>query len=281
MRLIALMIFVIGSMALLTPAPAIAQQGGGAKTLTQLSKPLTLNITDTRFEDIVEYVRTATGATIDIAWINNRYSEGLDPEALITLNVKEAPALSLLLHAASRATIDDFDTPTWQLDKDTGAIQIGPRSRLNKFKRLEIYDIHDLLLVLPDYSDVPQLNLNSVLRQGQGGGGSGIFQQAQGQKTDTDPRAEAQRIIEILETVIETDQWIDNGGDGATIRFYDGNLLISAPDYIHRQINGYSFLTGPVGRPAIATAKADAEDEGEHNEAQADDRAEKTEQTAQ
>ena len=44
----------------------------------------------------------------------------------------------------------------------------------------------------------------------------------------------------ILET-IEPDAWLDNGGDAASIRYYEGVLIIRAPDYIQRQIGGYPF----------------------------------------
>ena len=264
--------------ALFAVCPSMAQSEG-ATTLALLSKPITMQVQDARFEDIVEFVRTTTGATVDVAWISNRHGDGFDPEALVSLNVQNVPSLALLLHAARQATLDDLEDPTWQLDHDTGALQLGPRSRLNKFKRLEIYDIHDLIFVLPDYDDVPQLNLNSVLRQGQGGGGGGgIFQQTQSQRPDVDLELEADRIMEILRAVIETDQWIDNGGDGATVRFYDGSLLVSAPDYIHRQINGYSFLSGPVGRRSVTAAKSENESKG-GNPAQAD--AEKVAQPSQ
>lgn len=247
--------------ALLLAAPALASPGDGAATLQKLTKPLTLQAEDARFEDIVEFVRTATGATVDIAWIGDRNSDGLDPDAIVSINVQGGQALSVLLFAASRATVDGVSEPTWQLDQDTGALQVGPRSRLNKFKRLEIYDIQDMLFVLPDYREVPQLNLNSVIRQGQGGGGGGIFQQTQDERTEFSPEEEAERIMEILRAVIEPDEWIANGGDGAMVRFYQGSLLVSAPDYIHRQINGYPFLAGPVGRPPLAKAEAEQSEE--------------------
>jgi len=238
-------------------APTLAQSEG-AKTLSLLSKPITVEVEDARFEDVVDFVRTSTGATVDIAWISNRHSNGLDPEALVSLDVTNAQALALLLHAARMASRDDFEDPTWQLDHKTGAVQIGPRSRLNKFKRLEIYDIHDLILVLPNYTDVPRLNLNSVVRQGQGGGSGGIFQQSQDDNTIVDPELEANRIMDILRAVVETDEWTSSGGDGASVHYFDGNLLVSAPDYIHRQINGYSFLMGPVGRPTQSAAKPES-----------------------
>ena len=53
---------------------------------------------------------------------------------------------------------------------------------------------------------------------------------------------------------VEPDAWIDNGGDAASIRFYQGVLIVRAPDYVQRQIGGYPFAarrghrtTRPVG----------------------------------
>jgi len=39
----------------------------------------------------------------------------------------------------------------------------------------------------------------------------------------------------------EPEAWKDAGGDWATMRYYQGVLIIRAPDYIHRQIDGYRF----------------------------------------
>ena len=35
--------------------------------------------------------------------------------------------------------------------------------------------------------------------------------------------------------------WIENGGDSASIRYYQGVLIVRAPDFVHRQLGGYPF----------------------------------------
>ena len=47
---------------------------------------------------------------------------------------------------------------------------------------------------------------------------------------------------------MEPDAWDINGGEYATIRYYQGTLIIRAPDYIHRQIGGYPFVLRPIGQ---------------------------------
>jgi hypothetical protein len=51
----------------------------------------------------------------------------------------------------------------------------------------------------------------------------------------------------------EPEAWKDAGGDWATMRYYQGVLIIRAPDFVHRQIDGYQFA--PV-RPRARTTGA-------------------------
>jgi hypothetical protein len=44
--------------------------------------------------------------------------------------------------------------------------------------------------------------------------------------------------MDMLTSVIETEQWTINGGEGASVRIHGGTLIVHAPAYIHRQIDG-------------------------------------------
>lgn len=219
----------------------------------RLQKPVTVELTDQKLGDIVTFVRDLTGADIDAVWADDR-AEGLDREKRVTLSVRDQSALRLLEKVLDRAGEAAGDS-TWQFGED-GSVQIGTKATLNKHGTLRLYPIQDLLFVIPDYASVPDLDLNSVLSQGGsagggggggGGGGSSLFGGGGGgQRPETTPGGDdaqnAQRIIDLIIETIEPTQWQDNGGDGATVRYYNGNLMIKAPDYIHRQIVGYSFL---------------------------------------
>ena len=39
--------------------------------------------------------------------------------------------------------------------------------------------------------------------------------------------------------MIEPEAWEDNGGHRAVMSYFEGALVVRAPDYIHRQIGGY------------------------------------------
>ncbi|MCH2161390.1 MAG: hypothetical protein MK085_05905, partial [Phycisphaerales bacterium] len=50
-----------------------------------------------------------------------------------------------------------------------------------------------------------------------------------------------EQIIDIILEVVEPEMWVENGGDAASIRYYQGVLIVRAPDFVHRLIGGYPF----------------------------------------
>jgi hypothetical protein len=222
---------------------AVAQK---RQTLARLMKPMTVELTDHRLEDVVQFIADVTQADITPLWIDDRTGVGLDPEATVTLNAKGVTALQLLEMVLDKVSGEgDSDSATWQFTK-YGAFEFGPKERLNKRKRVELYDINDLLMDVPDYDNAPEFDLNTVFQLGgqQGGGGGGGQSPFQDQGTDIDRRdreEKVQDIVDLLVTTVEPEQWVDNGGEAATVREMKGTLFINAPDYVHRQIAGYPW----------------------------------------
>lgn len=217
-------------------------------TMIRLLRPITVELTDQRLEDVVEYLANVTGAEIEALWIDDANAVGLDPDQTINLRARNASALSILERAIeqSATAYGDPGSATWQFTQ-YGSFEIGPKERLNKHRRVELYDINDLLFEIPDFEDAPTFDLNSVLQSsgGRGGGNSQSPFQNTGntnQNIDKPSREElADNVIEILTSIVETEQWELNGGDGGNVRYYQGHLIVNAPDYMHRGINGYRW----------------------------------------
>lgn len=219
-------------------------------TLMKLTRPITVNVTDNRLEDVLNFVKDFSGAPLEPAWLEDANPEGLDKDKLVTINVTNVSVLTMLERVLALAADGDVNENSWQLSP-TGECQLGPKARLNKSRRVEIYDINDLLMEIPDYAEVPLIDLQSVLQSTQGGGGGrSPFQNDQAQQdARTGLRAEkANEIVDIITEIVEPDQWITTGGTGGSIRVFQGTLIVNAPDYMHRQLNGYQFwprrLTG-------------------------------------
>ncbi|TVQ61453.1 MAG: hypothetical protein EA378_08760 [Phycisphaerales bacterium] len=227
-------------------AAQVQQDNAGRETLVRLSAPLTIRFEEQRLEDVLRFIQEATQTEFVIYWGDDEPGgSGLDRDALISLNARNAPALAVLERVLSR-TRDPFGfggagSATWQLS-DWGEFTIGTRESLNRERRVEIYPILDLIVEIPDYPEAPALDLQSVLQAGQGGGGQSPFRDDQTDRQEFIPDAErAEAIIEIITRNVEPEQWEDAGGTAATIRYWRGNLLINAPDYVHRGINGYRW----------------------------------------
>lgn len=245
----------IGAAGLATQVAA-AQQANGAvrdraarsvdpreQTLRLMNQRLTVSLEDARLEDVMLFLEQAGDLPLDVKWIDSRNPIGLDPEARVTLRARNTTIMSILGGALDRVG-DEFNQATWQLTED-GVVEVGPKERLNSRKRLQIYDINDLIFVIPNFTDVPQLDLDAALQQsgggGGGGGGRGVFQVTDDAEVELNSEERAQEIIAIITTTVEPEQWVLNGGTGGTVRLHNNTLIINAPDYMHRQIGGYSF----------------------------------------
>lgn len=226
-------------------APATTMHPGAA-TLLKMSGGITIEFTGNKLEDVLKFIRDASGVQMEILWIDDRNSTGLDKEAEITLSARNLTFLELLEKVLDKATNKTSgQTATWQLI-DGGTLQIGTRDRLNAGKRLVVYDINDLLFDIRDKTNAPTFDIQSAFQAGGGGGGGGqspIQQQNQNQNDLSPTRREdkAKEIIRLITSLVETDQWQDNGGEGGSITYWQGTLLINAADYMHRQIDGYDF----------------------------------------
>ncbi len=251
-----------GSLVLPVAPTAHAQVGSVSgqferETIVKLLRPMSVELTGQRLEDVMRYIADVTGADIEVLWMDDTHAIGLDPEHTVTLRVRNASALTMIerILEQSASAFGEPGSNTWQFTT-YGTFEVGPKERLNRNRRVELYDINDMLFEVMDFTDAPTFNLNSVLQGSQGGGGGqSPFQQTGQQQRGQDDRPTrqemAQTLIDIITANVETEQWEDNGGDGASIRFYQGHLIINAPDYVHRGVNGYRWwparLTQRIG----------------------------------
>lgn len=234
-------------------------------TLLALMRPINVKFTDQRLEDVLGFIRETTGASMEIMWQDDQNAVGLDKEAKVNFASNNLPALTLLERVlqkvdAATGSSQGAAASQWQMS-DSGEIQIGPKARLNNFRRVEIYDISDLLTELPNYTNAPTFDLQSVLQsggKGGGGGGQSPFQQNNQNNNGLDTRSLTERTDEVVTLVtklVEPEQWENAGGDGATIQTYGKSLIVNAPDYVHRQLNGYNYWPDTAGASAVGQVR--------------------------
>jgi hypothetical protein len=146
--------------------------------------------------------------------------EGIDPKTPISITLKNQPALIVLERIVGQ--LDPQGGASWQLRH--GALEVGLKSQLASRgrQRLETYYIRDLLITIRNFG-APEL---------------GNF--GDGEQSESLKQEEINRIIDLIVKLVEPELWEQNGGS-CSITNYKTTLLIRAPDFVHRQINGYSF----------------------------------------
>ncbi|MBL9002412.1 MAG: hypothetical protein JNK25_14880 [Phycisphaerae bacterium] len=229
-------------------------------TLIRMQRPITIDFTDVTLEAAMKFIAEVTGADMEVMWSDDQNSIGLDKEKIINLKIQKRTALDALERLLEKATTESNGPGgnTWQIS-EAGTLQVGPKERLNRFKRIEIYSVRDLLLEIPNYANAPDFDLQSVLQNsGQGGGSSQSPFREQGDQDQVTTRPMQERVdelIRLLTELVEPEQWVENGGDGASMRYYQSSLIVNGPDYIHRQLAGYPYWSQRATRYTMSKGR--------------------------
>ncbi|CAG0980443.1 hypothetical protein PHYC_01738 [Phycisphaerales bacterium] len=226
----------------IAPAPAAALRVSPRQLAeSRLARPATLEFNDQRLEDVLNEIIRAANVQATVMWRSDADPSGLDPDVHITVKSVAGTFTDLVERVLAQSTPDAIaaaDFATWQFT-ESGDLQLGPRARLNAFKRVEAYPVRDLLQARFDFVDAPEIDLQAALQAGDGGSMGAIFRDtsnAESLRSGETLEDRAQRLIELIQDTIEPAQWPVNGGDAAAIRPFQDSLVVSAPDYIHRQI---------------------------------------------
>lgn len=246
---------------------------------------ITCDFKATRAREAIDYVGNALGVSLVGRYSSDKAGNGIDPEAEITLKAERKPALVVLEMILDQCGTDE--PCTWQI-RDS-FIEVGTKERLSvpSAQELRMYPVRDLLIEVPRYDNAPVFNLNQSIQQGNqgggqggggnggggggfggggggggfGGGGSGGGSGGGGGNVFGDPKEDparkaeedkANELVTIIMESVEPDAWTENGGQWASIRYYQGVLIVRAPDWIHRKLGGYPFS----GQPAHQVAES-------------------------
>ncbi len=244
----ALIVLILGQCALAQSRPPA----------TAPSKPADLpavNFNAIAFKDAVEFFADVSGANITVNW-RALEKANVRPDTPVTMKIGGVTfrkALDMLLRQAGGGV-----PLTYTIDE--GVLEITTQETEDAKLVTRVYGIQDLLFEAEDFSGAPQLSLSSTGSSGggrsarsggsggSGGGGSGgntgLFGNTNGNTNSPgsdgkslSQKERADEIIKMITTSIRPEIWVENGGT-SKISFYRGNLIVTAPASVHRQIGG-------------------------------------------
>ena len=247
-----------------------ARANDGATHLSRLLyRDITVTFEATPIRDALSYLHQVTGVPIVGLYQSDSAFDGIDRDIVITLDVANQPAMSVLEMVLDQC--DQGDGPcTWQLHR--GMIEVSTKERLARTsaRTTRYYPLDDLIMEPLDFENAPELDLDAALQQGNrggsgggsggggfggsggsggsgGGSGGGSIISPAGEEPERIPDSERiDAIADLIRTTVEPDGWLAQGGDWARISIHQGVLIVRAPDFVHRQINGYPFALTPA-----------------------------------
>lgn len=202
-----------------------------------------MKFTGVTFGDAIDFVRDVGGLNIHVNW-KALEQEGVTADAPVNIRLRAVSlrkVLNLLLSEAGGSDRIAFYM-------EDGVVEVTTRDLADKKVYTRVYPVDDLVMEMPEFVQPPSFNLQSSSNQGGsgggggGGGGSGIFG---GSSSDSNRDRDnvitrEQRGEELVQLVTETlrpDIWAVNGGN-ATIRYFRGSLIVTAPRSVHEALGG-------------------------------------------
>ncbi len=229
---------------------------------TLVYNTLTVNFDQTPAREVFDYFQTTLGINLTARYSDDAIGHGIDPQTPITLSADDmfaVEALELVLEQC--ATVEAC---TWQLR--SSFLEVGTKDRLSSpsAREVRVYRIDELIYEPPRFNNAPRVGINHLspsyrgyarpyvgrFSGAYGGGypggyGGSIGPTVAAPTTDQRKSQRAQEIVNLIIDTIEPNAWAQTGGEWASIRYRDGSLIVNAPDYIHRQINGYPHVPPP------------------------------------
>lgn len=202
--------------------------------LHAIQQRVTLLIDEAELSDVLRHIESITSIRFEPMWISEIHA-GLSPESLISLDVEDRPLQEVIGRLLEQIG-NEYDSADWQIGND-GRVQIGPKSRLNERTSVVLFDLHDVLFTFPDFVDVPEIDLQAAMQQSQGS--PQVPFQNPGEGETLEPiRRDVDEVVDLLTTFVEPEQWRRNGGEGAMMSVWNSQLIVKAPRYVLRGIEG-------------------------------------------
>ena len=217
---------------------------------TLLDKTLPeIRFQDVAFADVIDFLRDTTQANIFVNWKALEVA-GIDRNAPVSTrlrNVKFSKVLKTVLESVGGGATSKLGYTV-----DEGVIEISTQEDLASNVETLTYDIRDLIISIPDFTDAPTFDLSSSQNSGGsgqsstsggggGGGGQSLFSGgggASGQDTANTPtRAElVEQITSLIRETIGVGTWKEDGGQLGSLSELGGQLIVTQTPEVHRAI---------------------------------------------
>lgn len=193
---------------------------------------------DVRMKSAFAMWSAQTNIPLVVNW-NAIEQDGIDIERPVTMSLQNVPSMTVLNLMMQYCTSDGFSTLV--LEAQPNYLEMTTKRQALRRPIVMVYNIRDLVMDVPNFTSAPSFNLTDALSNtnsgggGNSGGGEGIFGDEEDNEEER-PLSRTERgeqIAQLIRDTIEPDIWLANGGEHASVRYFNGRLIIRAPQYVH------------------------------------------------
>lgn len=191
-----------------------------------------------RLEQALAYVGSSGQLNMQVEW-DALEEAGITRDSTIQLSLKNVSLQGLIERILDAASGDDLSGEAAGYMVADGTLVISSDKKIRKHTVLEIYDIRDLVVEVPDYSNAPDFDLNQILQSSRGGGGQSPFQNNDDDETDREPLQDRiDRMKDMIRELIDPGEWVEDGGETGRMYDWNGQLVVVNTPANHREIRG-------------------------------------------
>jgi type II secretory pathway component GspD/PulD (secretin) len=201
------------------------------------SKKIPVQFKGVTLDKALAYIAQNTQVDVTPNWESLK-SIGVEPTARVNLSlINDVSAKTALQRVLDQLKTDGSSRVDWAVND--GIVSVASAETIKRQTSTLTYNITDLLLEVPDYKDVPELDLARVLaRKADLDTRSGPFAKA----TQRDERNERldriRRISDLIQRTVDPESWRETGGDTGSISEINGTLVITQTPRNHAAITG-------------------------------------------
>ncbi|QOJ13305.1 MAG: hypothetical protein HRU75_01055 [Planctomycetia bacterium] len=240
---------VIGMILAMTAGTAWAQSARPAPRARVAPTLQLLNqrIPEVAFEDaplerVVDWLKTFTKSNVVVRW-EKLENNGVERDKAINIKVRNVTLSMVLWMVLNDAGGDDVKL-AYKANKDV--LIISTVEDLGQEMIVRVYDVTDLLINIPRFTNAPRIDVSQALQGGAGGGGGGggnVFESNDDEREENDQGAAfaapgSAELIALIVSTIDPDSWEVNGGTGQIIPFRT-SLVVRNTLLVHQKLNGY------------------------------------------
>jgi general secretion pathway protein D len=197
------------------------------------------NFAKNRLEDALAYVQKVSNVNMVVDWPALE-TAGITRDSTVEMNLADATAASVLDRVAEVVSPDAANRAAVAV-KD-GTVRFSTKKALDRDTTTFVYEIRDLMVDIPDFTNAPVFDLATVLKgdtSTSGGATPFATKPGRGEMAMRKSAEEKTReLVALITNTVEFDSWKENGGENGLIQPYQGSLIVTTTPRVHRSIDG-------------------------------------------